>query len=90
MKTIKHGNRELLKKYKYFECSRCGWVGKAEEGEYQSDTQYNTTYSWVKCPICLNRAGEIIDINTLEEIKKLEQENDKAEMNYYKEYPMGR
>jgi len=31
MKTIIKGNAELVKDYKYFECKKCGWVGKAEK-----------------------------------------------------------
>lgn len=34
MKTLKEGNKEVLKEYKYFKCRKCGWIGKAEKGEY--------------------------------------------------------
>lgn len=35
MKTIIQGNADLAKDYKYFECKRCGWAGKAAKDEYE-------------------------------------------------------
>ena len=35
MKTLKEGNKEALKEYKYFKCRKCGWIGKAEKSEYK-------------------------------------------------------
>jgi uncharacterized C2H2 Zn-finger protein len=36
MKTIIAGDRDTLKGYKYFECKKCGWVGKADKDEYST------------------------------------------------------
>lgn len=35
MTTIIEGNKEFLKKTKYFRCNTCGWTGKADIGEYE-------------------------------------------------------
>ena len=61
MKTIIKGNPNVAKEIKYFKCKRCGWVGSAEKGEYKSETQYNETEYWVKCPCCKYLADEVTD-----------------------------
>lgn len=80
MKTIIQGNRDAVKEYKYFTCSRCGWSGKAEKGEYQSATQYNETSYWVRCPCCnYYCANEITEAAVLARIKQEEAKLDKAD-----------
>ena len=50
MKTIMQGNAERAKEYKYFECSKCGWIGKAEKGEYEYHSdQYQGSWCRIKC-----------------------------------------
>ena len=73
MKTIVEGNKELLEDYKYFECKRCGWVGKANKYEYTIiPADYYQTYRVVDCPVCNNRCYEIDNVDRLEEIKNIE------------------
>ena len=86
MKTIKYGNKELLKKYKYFECPKCGWIGKAEEKEYECEDYYNTQYYWVRCIVCNTRASEIVNKEKLTKVKEIERENDKSQSEYYAEF----
>lgn len=61
MKTLKEGNKEVLKGYKYFKCRKCGWIGKAEKSEYQyQDGEYQTVgYYYCHCPCCSNDAYEV-------------------------------
>lgn len=76
MKTIVAGNRDTLKGYKYFECKRCGWVGKADKDEYSTkELQLNYVYT-VVCPICNNLLYSIRDEDRLNEIKSIEKLND--------------
>lgn len=73
MKTIIQGNAERAKEYKYFECSKCGWIGKAEKGEYEYHSdQYQGDWCRVKCPTCHNVVYSIEKIDKIAEIKALE------------------
>lgn len=59
MKTIIEGNKERLKAYKYFECNKCGWAGKADKEEYKFIDCYQDAYYYVVCPCCNNEAHEV-------------------------------
>ena len=67
MKTIIAGNPNILKEYRYFKCDICGWVGKAEKGEYQYCGNQLDGDNWkVVCPCCGKTAW---DIQSEEELK---------------------
>lgn len=57
MKTIVQGDKTRLLQPKYFECSHCGWVGKANKDEYEyCGNQYEGDEWKVKCACCGNIA----------------------------------
>ena len=61
MKTLKEGNIEVLKKYKYFKCRQCGWIGKAEKGEYSyhdDGLPYGGYYTCI-CSCCRSLVYEV-------------------------------
>ena len=67
MTTIIQGNKDLLKEYKYFQCPRCGWIGKAEKTEYKYCGNQIDGDAWkVSCLCCDNTAYDITDKHTLE------------------------
>lgn len=59
MKTIIEGDKERLKEYKYFECHKCGWAGKADKDEYKYFDCYQDAYHFVVCPCCNNEVREV-------------------------------
>ena len=59
MNTIIQGNKERLKEYKYFECTQCGWAGRADKDEYRKWDYYNASYYYIPCPCCNNDANEV-------------------------------
>lgn len=75
MKTIVAGNRDILKRYKYFECSDCGWVGKADKDEYSRGEAQLGYYYTVVCPICNKLLYSINNEDRLNEIKNIEKLN---------------
>lgn len=79
MKTIIQGNADLAKDYKYFECKRCGWAGKAarDEYEYHSD-QREGDWARVKCPVCFGLVYDVKDAHRLSQLRSLEQTNAKG------------
>ena len=72
MKTIVEGNKDKLKEYKYFECKRCGWVGKADKTEYSHEEFQLKSYYKVACPTCGDICYSIQNKDRLEEIKNIE------------------
>lgn len=73
MKTIVQGNLEMLKKYKYFECKNCGWIGKAEEKEYKYCDDQREGDRWSSyCPLCKRLMYSIEDRHKLEQIMLIE------------------
>ena len=58
MKIIKDGNRVKLDKPRRFLCKQCGCLFEAVRSEYSSDSQYNETYYFCKCPFCNHTAYE--------------------------------
>lgn len=52
MTTIIQGNKEMLKEYKYFECGRCGWAGRADKDEYSFWDNYQDAHYYMSCPCC--------------------------------------
>jgi hypothetical protein len=60
MKIIKQGltgdelNRKL-KQTKRFECRTCGCVFEADEGEYESESDFICTLYYCDCPNCKER-----------------------------------
>ena len=76
MKTIIKGNAELVKDYKYFECKKCGWAGKAEKDEYEYHSdQREGDWARVKCPVCFNLAYDVQDDNRLSQLQSIEHSN---------------
>lgn len=79
MTTIIEGNLEVAKEYKYFECLKCGWAGKADKTEYTYCGDQKEGDCWsIKCPCCGSKAYDIQQRNRLaqiidEEIKIQEQ-----------------
>lgn len=76
MKTIIQGNAESAKEYKYFECKKCGWAGKAskDEYEYHSD-QREGDWARIKCPVCHKLAYDVKDVHRLSQLQSIEQIN---------------
>ena len=72
MKTIRVGNPDVVKAYRYFECNKCDWAGKAEKGEYEEITQCNIVGIYVNCPCCERQAGAITDRVKIEQLLKEE------------------
>ena len=80
MKTIVSGNKDALKEYKYFECKRCGWAGKADKTEYTYCGDQREGDNWkVKCPCCAG-AAHFVEGVRLQFLRTLEQKND---INYW-------
>lgn len=76
MKTIIKGNAELAKDYKYFECKKCGWAGKADRNEYEyHDDQREGDWARVKCPVCFGLAYDVKDTNRLSQLQSIEHSN---------------
>lgn len=59
MKTIIEGDKERLKAYKYFECNKCGWAGKADKDEYKHYDNYQDCHYYVICPCCNSEVREV-------------------------------
>lgn len=78
MKTIIQGNRELMKKTKYFYCNTCGWAGKADKDEYkEEEIPYQDFYYYVTCPCCQGIAKDVKYGS--EQYKKIVAEEKKSE-----------
>lgn len=75
MTTIIQGNKELLKEYKYFKCSTCGWIGKANKDEYKYCGDQCEGDEWfVKCLCCGRRAYSVQNGKDIMAIKAKEEE----------------
>lgn len=84
MKTIIEGNLEATKEYKYFECSACGWVGKADKTEYKYCGDQREGDCWnVKCPCCRHIAYDIQQRNRLSQIIDKEIKMQQKKSNYW-------
>ena len=80
MKTIRAGDKDLLKEYKYFQCNYCGWIGKAEKDEYRYCGSQIDGDRWkVKCPCCSSAAYNIEDKRLLAAVQKEEAKMDNAD-----------
>ena len=83
MKTIIQGDLSVLKEYTYFNCTRCGWAGKAELGEYEYCGSQIEGDDWrVPCPCCGTFAYTIKDKSTLARIIK---EENKIDNDYWED-----
>lgn len=76
MKTIVEGNFELLAAFKYFKCSCCGWIGKADKNEYIHDYDRDEDYYSIKCPYCKKTVYSVENNHEIEEIRKIELRNE--------------
>lgn len=77
MKTIVAGNRDVLKEYKYFKCNICGWIGKAEKGEYHYCGNQIDGDDWkITCPCCGKTARSVQSEEELKSIISQEAIND--------------
>lgn len=79
MKTIIQGNKDVIKRIKYFQCKTCGWAGSAEEGEYNHGPQWEPG-CYVKCPCCKYTANEVTDPAVLHKLITQEKNHD---LNYW-------